>query len=328
MASEILVTGASGFTGWHLTRRLVEAGRQVRVLTRATSRREHLEPLGVEFAQGDLCDTGSLNRAVLGIDTVYHIAAGYRDGSLTDADLDRVNAAGTLNLLDAADRAGVRRLVHCSTIGVHGNIRVPPAREETDLAPGDGYQRSKLRGERAAAGYHSSRGIEIAIFRPCAIYGPGDLRFLKLFRAIARRRFVMLGRGRALYHMVFIDDLVDGILLCGSEPGAVGQTFILGGEAWTDLNQLVGTVAAILGVPRPVLHLPFAPAYALATLCEGVCRPLGIDPPLYRRRVDFFRKNRAFDISRARQRLGYRPRVGLHEGLKRTADWYVQAGLL
>jgi nucleoside-diphosphate-sugar epimerase len=328
MKPDILVTGASGFTGWHLTRRLAEEGRSVRALLRPTSRHDHVEKLGVEIARGDLRDVESLGRAVEGVNTVYHIAAAYRDGSLSDADLEKVNATGALNLLDVADRAGVRRLVHCSTIGVHGNIRTPPAKEDTDLAPGDGYQRSKLAGEQTAAEYRSSHGMEVAIFRPCAIYGPGDLRFLKLFRAIARRRFVMLGNGRVLYHMVYIDDLVDGILLCGTHPAAAGETFILGGEAWTDLNQLTRTIASILGVPRPLLRAPFGPVYTLAVLCEGVCRPLGIDPPLYRRRVDFFRKNRAFDISKARDVLGYTPQVDLHEGLKRTADWYIQSGLL
>jgi len=328
MSADVLVTGGSGFTGWHVCRRLTEAGSRVRAFVRPTSRRDHLEKLGVEICSGDLRDGESLRRAVDGVSLVYHIAAAYRDGSATDADLEKVNATGALNLLEAADQAGVKRLVHCSTIGVHGNIRTPPATEETDLAPGDGYQRSKLAGERIAATYRSKRSMQISIFRPCAIYGPGDLRFLKLFRAIARRRFVMLGSGRVLYHMVYIDDLVDGILLCGTHPHAVGKTFILGGESWTTLNQLTTTIASILGVSPPWLHAPFSPVYALAALCESLCRPWGIDPPLYRRRVDFFRKNRAFDITRARHVLGYRPQVGLHEGLKRTADWYEQSGLL
>jgi nucleoside-diphosphate-sugar epimerase len=324
----ILVTGGTGFTGWHLTRSLVGDGQRVRVLVRPASRRDHLEPLRVEMVEGDLRDPASIERAVQGVDRVFHIAAAYRDASLSDAQLAQVNAAGTHTLLEYADRAGVRRFVHCSTIGVHGNVRVPPATETTDLAPGDGYQRSKLAGEEAATGYRAKRGMEIAIFRPCAIYGPGDLRFLKLFRAVKKRRFVMIGDGRTLHHLVYIDDLVTGIRLCGAHPRAAGQIFILGGETWTDLNTLVNRVASIVEAPTPRLRVPFAPVYAGAVICEGVCKALGMEPPIYRRRVDFFRKNRAFDITKARRLLGYKPAVSLAEGLRRTAEWYQRTGKL
>ena len=138
----------------------------------------------------------------------------------------------------------------------------------------------------------------------------------------------MLGSGEVFYHLTYIDDLVNGIVLCGTHPRAVGETYILAGPEYTTLNELVSAIAAEQGVPRPRLRFPLRPVYSAAFLCERVCRPLGIEPPLYRRRVDFFVKCRAFDISKAVTEIDYRPKVALREGIRRTARWYAARGLL
>jgi nucleoside-diphosphate-sugar epimerase len=122
--------------------------------------------------------------------------------------------------------------------------------------------------------------------------------------------------------MVYIDDLVDGIIRCGRCPQAVGEVFILTGEPAVTLNELVATIAGVLGVRPPRLRIPVWPVYAAGAVCEAVCRPFGVPPPLYRRRVDFFRKNRWFDIAKAKRVLGYRPRVDLATGVARTVAWY------
>ena len=166
------------------------------------------------------------------------------------------------------------------------------------------------------------------IARPIGIYGPGDLRFLKMFRGIARGRFPMLGSGKVFYHLTYIDDLVRGFALCGQVPGAAGRTYLLAGPEYTTLEELVGLIAADLGVKPPRLHLPVWPVWTAGALCELVCKPFGIDPPLFRRRVDFYRKSRAFDTTRARQELGYNPTVDLRTGIHRTAAWYRSQGLL
>ncbi len=323
-----LVTGATGFTGGHLAQSLHRDGVQVRALARPTSNRQELESAGIGIADGDVTNADSLAQAVHGVDVVFHIAAAYRDAALDESAMRAVNATGTRLVLEAADRAGVKRVVHCSTIGVHGHIQDPPGSEETALAPGDAYQRTKLEGEKIAQSFQPQSAMEIAIFRPCAIYGPGDLRFAKLFRAIARRRFVMVGSGQVLYHLVYIDDLVRGIRLCGTHPRAPGETFILGGRGWTTLSTMVQTIAEVLGAPPPRWRVPFAPVYAAAALCESVSSLLGVEPPLYRRRVDFFRKSRAFDIAKAGSILGYEPQVSMRDGLARTAAWYQEADLL
>ncbi|MDD5556032.1 MAG: NAD-dependent epimerase/dehydratase family protein [bacterium] len=328
MGARVLVTGGTGFTGGRLCRRLAALGHRVRAVVRSPERAAPLREAGVEVVPGDLGDGRSLAAAAAGCEVVYHIAAAYRQENLTDAEFAAVNVEGTGRMLEAARAAGAARFVHCSTVGVHGHVARPPADESAPFSPGDVYQATKAAGERLAAAFFRDRGLPGVIFRPVGIYGPGDTRFLKLFRHIRSGRFRMIGSGRALYHLTYIDDLVDGIVLCGTRPEAVGNTYILGGEGYMTLNELAATIARVLGVRVSRLRLPFRPVYAAAFLCEKTFKPLGLEPPLYRRRVDFFRKDRAFDISKARRELGYAPKVAPEEGLRRTAEWYVAEGLL
>jgi nucleoside-diphosphate-sugar epimerase len=229
-------------------------------------------------------------------------------------------------LVDLAAAAGVRRVVHCSTVGVHGDITHPPANEDAPLAPGDVYQETKLLGEESGRRAAARTGMALVIARPTGIYGPGDRRLFKIFGAIARGRFVMLGRGRNYYHTTYVDDLCAGFRLCGTVPSAAGRTYILGGGEVTTLAELVRITAEVAGRPGPRLRLPIWPVWLAGAACEVVCAPLGLSPPIYRRRVDFFRKSRAFDIGRARRELGYAPAVGLREGIRRTLEWYREQG--
>jgi nucleoside-diphosphate-sugar epimerase len=194
------------------------------------------------------------------------------------------------------------------------------------LRPGDVYQQTKLEGEQIARAASAETGVEVVVARPTGIYGPGDRRLLKLFRGVARRRFVVLGSGQIYYHLTYIDDLVEGFRLCGEVSAAAGRTYILAGGEVTTLNELVARIATAAGVTPIPWHLPVWPVWVAGAVCEAICAPLRISPPLYRRRVDFFTKSRAFDISRARAELGYAPAVGLTEGIGRTLLWYRREG--
>ena len=231
-------------------------------------------------------------------------------------------------MLEGARAEGARRVVHCSTGGVHGHIQHPPANENAPLAPGDVYQRTKLQAEQLASRFGRERGLDVVVARPIGIYGPGDLRFLKMFRGIARGQFPMLGSGKVFYHLTYIDDLVRGFELCGTVAAAAGRTYILAGPRYTTLKELIEMVAKELNAKPPHIHLPVWPVWLAGALCEAVCVPLKIEPPLYRRRVDFYRKSRAFDTSRAREELGYNPAIDLDTGIHLTADWYRSQGLL
>jgi nucleoside-diphosphate-sugar epimerase len=295
---------------------------------RDVGRARELAQAGIDLVTGDLTDDESLRRAVSGIEVVYHIAAIYRQAGVPASAYRAVNATAVGRLIEAAGAAGVRRVVHCSTVGVHGDVEKPPANEDAPLRPGDIYQQTKLEGERVAREAAAASGVDVVIARPTGIYGPGDRRLLKLFRGVARTRFVILGDGRIFYHLTFVDDLVEGFRLCGEVPGAAGRTYILAGAEVTTLNELTALIAAEAGVAPPRLHLPAWPVWLAGAACEALCAPFGIEPPLYRRRVDFFTKSRAFDISRARAELGYAPAVGLREGIRRTLDWYRREGWL
>src|SRR5207248_6022607 len=136
-------------------------------------------------------------------------------------------------------------------------------------------------------------------------------RLLKLFRGVARGRFPILGSGNIYYHLTYIDDLVEGFRLCGEDAGAANRTYILAGPEVTTLNELVAIVAEVAGARPPRIHLPIWPFWLAGAVCEAICAPFGVEPPLYRRRVDFYAKSRAFDISRARAEIGYDPKIGL-----------------
>jgi len=320
----VLVTGTTGFTGGHLATALAARGHQVRALERTPGGSKP----GLEVVTGDLRDPAALRNAVTGVEVVYHIAATYRVAGMPDDVYRAVNSRAVGDLVEAAAAAGVRRVVICSTVGVHGDVEHPPADEDAPLRPGDVYQRSKLEGERLGRETGARLGIEVTIARPSGIYGPGDRRLLKMFRGVARRRWVTLGNGRIYYHLTYIDDLVEGFRLCGEHPAAANRTYILAGGEVTTLNELIALVARVAGVRPPTLHLPAWPFWLAGAACEAVCAPFGIEPPLYRRRVDFFTKSRAFDITRARREIGYAPQVGLRDGITRTLEWYRAYGWL
>ena len=322
-----LVTGASGFTGGHLARALLGRGWQVRALVRKADAAADLHAQGMQVAEGDLVDARAVDRAVAGCSHLFHVAALYREAKHPDQVYRDVNVGGTRNVVEAAWRHGVERMIHCSTAGVHGDIATLPADETTPYNPGDIYQETKLEGELLARRAFAD-GLPGVVFRPVGIYGPGDLRFLKLFRTIQTRRFVMFGPGAVSYHMTYIDDLVDGILLCAEHPEALGEVFLFAGECYTSINELVAAVARAVGVEPPRLRLPLAPLLGAAWACETVCRPLGIEPPLHRRRCDFFHKSRGFSTAKAERLLGYRPKVDLEEGIARTTRWYAEQGYL
>jgi nucleoside-diphosphate-sugar epimerase len=325
--AKVLVTGATGFTGQALCERLRSLGEQVVAFVRPTSVTGALEKIGVDCRVVELSSAEQLDRAFEPFDRVFHVAAAYRTELADRREFFRVNVEATRQLLERSRRYGVARFIHCSTVGVQGEIEDPPADEDYRLRPGDHYQDSKREGELLALAAFRD-GLPGAVVRPVGIYGPGDQRFLKLFRAVARGRFLMIGSGETLYHLTFIDDLIDGFMLVSSHERALGKVFTIAGPGYTTLNELVATLAEVLECPVPRWRIPLAPVLWASVVCEKLCLPLGISPPLYPRRVEFFKLSRAFSTKRAQELLGYAPKVGLREGLGRTAEWYRQQGLL
>ena len=320
---KILITGGTGFVGSHLVSRLVKKGELVRVLVRENSNIDYLRKLNVEICLGDVTDKNSIKAAVKGVDLVYHIAALFPDRVYWEA-----NVQGTQNMLEASYEEGVKRFVHCSTIGVLGNVAKPPADETYSYNPGDVYQRSKCEGEELVLKFFQDKKFPLVVARPASVYGPGDMRLLRLFKYVSSGKMVILGDGRPFYHLVYVEDLVAGFELCAEKENAIGQIYILGGNRYLTLNELIDLIAKILGISLSKIYFPVFPVKALSILCEKICIPLRVEPPLHRRRVDFFTKSRAFDISKATKELGYNPEFNLETGLRLTAQWYREKGFL
>jgi len=325
---KVLVTGGTGFAGGHLVDRLISDGFEVRVIARNPEKAEKLKEKGVQIVLGSITDKDVVKKAVKGVKQVYHLAANWRTAGVPDKVYWDVNVGGTKNLLEASLEENVKRFVHCSTMGVHGHVDEIPANENTRYNPGDIYQVTKLEGEKLALNFFKEKGLPVSVIRPCAIYGPGDMRLLKMFRAIARRRFVMLGSGKTLYHMVYVTDLAEGFRLAADKEEAIGEAFLIGGEEYVSLNNLEEVIANEVGVSSPKIHFPVWPVELLGTIVEKICIPLKIEPPIYRRRVLFFTKDRAFDVSKAKNILGYRPKVDLKTGIKKTVKWYKENNYL
>ncbi len=327
--SIVLVTGATGFTGQVLVRKLCALPVKVRALVRASSNRGTLAGLPVEWVEGDVYDEQAIARATEGVAYIFHVAAAYRDPSLADDEYHRVHVLSTQRLAEAAIRQpGFLRFVLVSTVGVHGHIEQPPADETAPFHPGDIYQRTKAEAEQWLHSFARDRTLPYSVIRPAAIYGPGDRRLLKVFRMARAPLFPMLGRGRSLYHLIHVDDLTEAIIRAAWHPAALGEAFICGDPEAIPLEQMGRLIADELGRRFRPVRLPAWPFFLLADITEAICRPLKLSPPIYRRRVAFFTKDRSFDTRKVRERLGLRYQWTTEAGLRATARWYREQGWL
>jgi nucleoside-diphosphate-sugar epimerase len=326
---KVLVTGGTGFTGKALVERLIALGHSVVCLDcKEGLNTEEIRSWGVDVVLGSVADRGVVDRCMVGVDVVHHLAAAFRELNVAEAHYDTVNVTGTRIVLEAAYAQKVRKFVYCSTCGVHGNIDNPPADENAPIQPADYYQRTKYEAEPIVQEFFN-KGMKTVTLRPAAIYGPGDPgRFLMIFRRVARGTFPMFGKGKTTYHPLYIDNLVDAFVLAMEEGKGDGETYLIADEEYIEIGELVKKVGAALGVDVRIPHYPLFPLSAVGHICEKLCKPLRITPPIFPRRVDWFRQDRAFCIDKAKRELGYVPRVGLDEGLRRTAQWYRDNGFL
>lgn len=325
----VLITGATGFTGTHLVRRLVESGAKVRAIARPSSDRDALKDLPVEWFIGEVFDPELVEKAMQGVQFVFHIATLYRKPSADENEHRLVHVESTKLLAAAAlKQPDFRRFVHVSTVGVHGHIEHPPADENTPFAPGDEYQRTKAEAERWLMDFSANHKLDYTIIRPCAIYGPGDKRLLKLFRMARRRWCPIIGNKPCLYHLIHVDDLVAIMIRAATHPAAAGEAFIAGDPAPVPLDELLGMMANAQNRETSIIRLPMAPFWVAAIACEAICKPLDINPPLYRRRLKFFTNDRSFNTNKLQSTLGYSCMHTPETGLRATSAWYQNKGWL
>ena len=319
---KVLITGAGGFIGSHLVDSQLEQGHDVRAVDL------HLDLLqpqsadpNLEAITGDITDEHLLKRLVEGVEVVYHLASAHLDVSLSDEHYRRVNVGATLALLEASRRAGVKRFVHCSSVGVIGDVENPPADETTDCRPTNIYERTKLEGEREALAYSHRTGFPVVVMRPAWVYGPRCPRTSKLMRTISKGRFLFFGHGHNMRHPVYICDAVKGLELCASAEGVNGEVFIIAGESAVPVAELVDVMSKELGVRSPKLHLPIALGLWGGYSLEMAFKMISRQPPFSRRSLDFFLKHNAYNISKAKRMLGFQPQVNLQMGMQKTIEW-------
>ncbi|HEY3851338.1 MAG TPA: NAD(P)-dependent oxidoreductase [Steroidobacteraceae bacterium] len=328
---KLLVTGGTGFIGSRLALEARSRGLTVVVAGQLNSdaergRAQDLERGGIRIEQGPLQDPSYARHIVQDCDIVIHLAAAQHEANVPDEYFFDVNVNGTRRLIEACEQAGVKRFVHGSTIGIYGESSGEPLDENSPPRPVNVYGRSKLQAEEMVRSYRGA--LAWSIVRISETYGPGDFRLLKLFRAVDRGRFFIIGPGLNRRQPIHVADLVRGLLVAATHPAAVGETFVMAGEGTLTTRELAREVAIALGRPAPRRHVPMWPFLAAAVVMERTLAPLGIQPPLHRRRLDFFRKSFLFSTAKARARLGFVPTVSFGAGALETARWYRDGGYL
>ncbi|MBI3769767.1 MAG: NAD-dependent epimerase/dehydratase family protein [Deltaproteobacteria bacterium] len=324
---KVTITGATGFVGERLAASLLEDGDELRALVPPSIDPEPLLRRGFEVIAGDVRDRSAVERALAGSELVYHLAAVVPGAARTRADYHAVNVGGTENVVRAAVSTGVRHLVHCSTVAVHGSPHCTLADEQAPLMPVNAYQTTKLAAECVVDRAVRADGLSAVIARLTPLYGPADRRSFKLFRDVARGRLLMIGAGIRRRQLTYVDDAVAGLKLCAARVPSPGERFIIGGEERPTVNELVSLIAGELGVAPRIIRLPSAPFALGAALYRSLAGRFGPPPGLVDR-LDFFLAGDTYDVSKARRELGFRSQVSLRDGVRRTAASYREMGIL
>jgi nucleoside-diphosphate-sugar epimerase len=320
----VLVTGAAGFVGRRVVERMLGLGTEVRALVRSgvVGTRPRA---GLELVRGDVTEPESLTMATAGCDVVFHCAW----GGETLADARRVNVQGTVHVLEVAARAGVRRVVHLSTMAVHGD-RLPAVLTEDhpmDLA-GDAYGVSKAEGERAAMALGRERGVEVVALRPSLVYGPrAPYWLIGYFERTRREHVALVDGGRGLANLLFVEDLVDGMLAAAERPDIAGEACLVSGPSPVTWREYLGHFARMCNKPPPPsvplwrarLEMQFLRVYGMVT--QRPRRLQGMD-------VRLMSQHTAVSIAHAERVLGWRPATSLEAGMRVCEAWLRQEGYL
>ncbi len=318
----VLITGAGGFIGSHLVADQLKRGREVTAIDlKVDALQPFLPNPRLQVLKGDFTDRALLDSYMADQDVCFHLASAHLETGLDDEHFWKVNVQGAQEFVERCHKAGVRRFVHCSSVGVFGDIPNPPADEESDCRPDIAYEKSKLAGERAVMDYARKNGYAVVVVRPAWVYGPGCHRTLKLFRSIKKRRFFFVGDGRTLRHPIYIDDMLQGFEVAATHEQALGEVFIIAGPRAVSLLELTSEIANCTGVPAPGLKLPKALVWPACYFLEAGFAALGREAPFSRRSLKFFTGNTAFVTKKACEQLGFQAQVELSEGLKQTYDW-------
>ncbi|GAC1425034.1 MAG: SDR family NAD(P)-dependent oxidoreductase [Ktedonobacteraceae bacterium] len=323
---EILITGGTGLVGHHLITELQQRGDTVRALVLPSEDTRKLEERGVTVYRGDIREPDTLIEPMRGVDTVFHLAA-MQGLWVPIEEYAKVNVTGTENVCRAVLKTGVRRIVHVSSWTIYGMERGWPLTEDVPPAPrNDPYWITKAQGDLLVQRMIAEDHLPAAIIRPGTIFGVGDrLNFGRTADKIRAGKGLILGSGRNSLPLVYVTDVVQGLLLCADHDNALGQAFNITNDQSLTQEEFLHAIAQELDVPLPRLHIPYAAAYAIAYAAERVV-PLNSSkhPIVTRHGVTLYGTDNRHSIDKARTELGYEPRVSIREGVHLACDWYRQ----
>ena len=327
--SIVLVTGGTGFTGSFVLRKLSKIGCEIRAIHRKTSNISAFEGLDIKWYEGNVYDEDLIKAACSGVTHILHVAAAFRQPGIKDEEYHNVHVKSTKILAnEALKQPNFEKFVHVSTIGVLGHIENPPADETTEYNPGDIYQVTKTEADQWILDFSKNNKLPMTVVRPAGIYGPGDKRLLKLFKMAKLPLIPLLGFTKGLYHLIHVEDLADFIIYCAGNSKINGKIYICGSKKATSIKEMLSIISEHNGKKPRFIRIPVSPIFVLADICEFICKKINVEPPIYRRRVAFFTKDRSFKTERMFSDAEFTPRISDKEGLVKLADWYKEQNWL
>mgnify|MGYP001816344733 CR=1 FL=1 len=323
----VLVTGAGGFIGSHLVDDQLAKGRQVTAFDIHLDRLAHqADNPACKLVTGDIRDTELLESLMPGQQIVFHLASAHLEVNKPPEYFEEVNVTAVGRLVELCERHHVQRLVHCSSVGVFGSLQSLPADESSPCKPTIAYEKTKLAGEEAL--HKAVEDLDFVIVRPAWVYGPRCLRTLKLLQAIKRKKFIKVGFRKTFRHPIYISDMLDGFEKAATVPEAKGETIIIAADEALPLDELLEEVAKAVDTELRPVTVPLTVMWPTCFAVERVWGVMGKEPPFSTRSLKFFTESSAFDISKARNILGFQPSVDIREGMEMTAKQFTDEGLL
>lgn len=325
-----LVTGATGFIGPYLIRKLNALGHSCRCLIRSGSDTSALDGYDVDFVKGNITVSETLTNIGEGVDCLIHMATlGHMSNFVvSEAQFDAVNVSGTVNIMKEAKKAGIKKIVHCSTVAAMGISRDIPATEKSECFPHHSYGRSKLRAEKEVLRMVHEESLPAVIIRFSMVYGPGDRRdMLKLVRMAKKGLFPKVGNRPKLTPLIHVEDAVDGILLA-AEKGISGEIYLITNRQSEPFDKIREIIVDALGSKKTAVYVPEWAALASATLIEKIFSLIGKSPPVSRKNIESTLADRVFSVEKAEKELGFNPKKDPCAGIKETVEWYMEKGWL
>ncbi|MEW6535481.1 MAG: NAD-dependent epimerase/dehydratase family protein [Candidatus Auribacterota bacterium] len=320
-----LVTGATGMVGGHVAETLRAQYATVRCLVRKNSDTAFLESIGVEFCYGDVTDTAAVDAAVKGADVVFHCAAMVSDWASRE-EMERVNVGGTQNIIDACLKYGVQRMVMVSSLAVLGMGKQINANETAPYVyTGDNYNYTKIESEKRVLAAIREKKLPGVIVRPPYIYGPRDRQLLpRVVQFLKEKKFKFIGGGANPISLVYVKNLVDVMMRAAESEKAVGQVYHVTDGTDISRKEFITELAQKLGYEVPTQSVPEGVAKMLCPVLEWVNKVTGSkEPPLLNKfKMKFMVTYLTFDISKAKNELGYNPAYTYKQGLEETVAWF------